>query len=66
MVKLELRTDTAASKENPAVEAARIIQNIAYVLENGGRQGVCHDANGFVVGKWRADLKEKVAPSTKV
>lgn len=64
MLTLALKTDNAAFHDDdrepdsdriPAatmLECARILRDVASLLENGAENGNCRDANGNKVGEW--------------
>lgn len=52
MLKITMRTDTAAMKEGPEWEVGRLLREIAQETEDYRREGVIWDANGVKIGEW--------------
>jgi hypothetical protein len=50
---LKMDMDNAAFEDTPASEAARILRDVAALMEFGEESGNLRDVNGNKVGTWR-------------
>jgi hypothetical protein len=50
---MQFDMDNAAFDDDPATEAARIIEEVASLIKEGAESGECRDINGNFIGNWR-------------
>jgi len=53
-----------AAFEDPAVEAVRILRDLATKIENGSRDGKVSDINGNIIGSYALDIDDPEADVT--